>query len=222
MSKQRCVIISLLFVAFTLSAQPSSAPNDWSQFRGPNASGVSNETGLPVQFGPDQNVVWKTPLPPGHSSPVLTNDRIFVTAHEADKLFVISLDRANGKVVWQREVPKPRSQELHKSNSPASPSPVTDGQNVYAFFTDFGLISFDREGKERWRMPLGPFNNPFGMGSSPILVEEKLLLNCDSESGSFFISVDKNTGKLIWRIERPDATRGFSTPILFQPAKGGL
>jgi outer membrane protein assembly factor BamB len=192
------------------------------QFRGPNASGVSNETNLPINFGPDQNVVWKTPLPPGHSSPVLTSDSIFITAHEANKLLVICLDRVNGKIVWQREVPRPRSQELHKSNSPASPSPVTDGQNVYAFFTDFGLISFDRDGKERWRLPMGPFNNPFGMGSSPILAEDKVLLNCDSETGSFFIAVDKNTGKTKWRVERPDATRGFSTPILFQPAKGGL
>ncbi len=222
MSKLRLAITTFSLITLTLPALSSSASDDWSQFRGPNASGVSNETGLPVNFGPDQNVVWKTPLPPGHSSPVLTNDRIFVTAHEANKLFVISLDRANGKIVWQREVPKPRSQELHKMNSPASPSPVTDGVNVYAFFTDFGLISFDHDGKERWRMPMGPFNNPFGMGSSPILAEEKLLLNCDSESGSFFVAVDKNTGKLIWRVERPDATRGFSTPILFQPAKGGL
>jgi outer membrane protein assembly factor BamB len=221
-TKQKLAITILALITLTISALSSSASDDWSQFRGPNASGVSNETGLPVNFGPDQNVVWKTPLPPGHSSPVLTNDRIFVTAHEANKLLVICLDRANGKIVWQREVPKPRSQELHKSNSPASPSPVTDGQNVYAFFTDFGLISFDRDSKERWRLPLGPFNNPFGMGSSPILAEEKLLLNCDSETGSFFVAVDKNTGKIIWRVERPDATRGFSTPILFQPAKGGL
>ncbi len=222
MSKHRCVITGLLLAVLTLSALPLLASDDWPQFRGPNASGVSNDTNLPVNFGPDQNVVWKTPLPPGHSSPVLIGDRIYVTAFETDKLFVICLDRVNGKVLWRRDVPKPRSQGLHKSNSPASPSPATDGQNVYAFFTDFGLISFDRNGKERWRLPLGPFNNPFGMGSSPILAEDKVLLNCDSETGSFFIAVDKNTGKPKWRVERPDATRGFSTPILFQPAKGGL
>ena len=225
MLKHRRVIINLLLVALSLPARPLLASDDWSQFRGTNASGVSDDPGdtdLPTNFGPDQNVVWKTPLPAGHSSPVLTRDRIFVTAHDANKLFVISLDRGNGKVMWRREVPKPRSQELHKNNSPASPSPVTDGQNVTAFFTDFGLISFDRSGKERWRMPMGPFNNPFGMGSSPILAEDKLLLNCDSETDSFFLAVDKNTGKVKWRVERPDATRGFSTPILFQPAKGGL
>jgi outer membrane protein assembly factor BamB len=214
---------AIVLTAFTLFAiLPQVTADDWAQFRGPNASGVSNNTDLPVQFGPQQNVVWKTSLPPGHSSPVLTRTRIFVTAFESNKLFIFCLDRANGKVIWQREVPKPRAQELHKSNSPASPSPVTDGQNVYAFFTDFGLISFNEDGKERWSLRLGPFNNPFGMGASPILAEDKVLLNCDSETGSFFIAVDKNTGRIKWRVERPETTRGFSTPILYQPAKGSL
>src|SRR5262245_57180116 len=109
---------------------------DWPQFRGPNASGVSDTTNLPVQFGPKQTVIWKTALPPGHSSPVLTADRIFVTAFDPQKLYVITLDRASGKILWRREVPRPRHQELHKNNSPASPSVVTDGKNTYAFFTD--------------------------------------------------------------------------------------
>jgi outer membrane protein assembly factor BamB len=201
---------------------PMSVAQDWSQFRGPNASGIANEKGLPSEFGPEKNVVWKTSLPAGHSSPVLTKDRIFVTAYEPSKLYVISLNRADGKILWRREVPKDRNQELHKSNSPASPSVATDGKNVYAFFTDFGLICFDIDGKEQWRLPLGPFNNPFGMGASPILADDKVLLNCDSESGSFFIAVDKNTGKVQWRVERPEATRGFSTPLLFKPAKAPL
>lgn len=231
MSKCRqAVLTGLLFLlmlgGWPASTNTASASDDWPQFRGPNSSGVSTAANLPAEFGPDKNVVWKTPLPPGHSSPVLTADRIFLTAYERNqttsKLFVISLDRATGKIVWQRDVPSPRKQDLHKSNSPASPSPVTDGQNVFAFFTDFGMISFDRDGKERWRLPLGPFNNPFGMGASPVLAEGLVLLNCDSESDSFFLAVDQKTGKVKWRLERPDSTRGFSTPVLFQPAKGGL
>jgi outer membrane protein assembly factor BamB len=221
--RQMRFVVAILFMAITFTLfLPAATAEDWTQFRGPNASGISNDTGLPTHFGPDQNVIWKTQLPPGHSSPVLTQNRIFLTAHENNKLFVICLDRASGKIIWQREVSRPRSQELHKSNDPASPSPVTDGQHVYAFFTDFGLISFDADGKERWRLPLGPFNNPFGMGASPILAEDKLLLNCDSETDSFFIAVDKNSGKLNWRVERPDATRGYSTPVLYRPAKGSL
>ena len=188
----------------------------------PNARGVSDATNLPVQFGPSKNVIWKTALPAGHSSPVLSADRIFVTAFDASKLYVISMERASGKILWRREVPRPRKQELHKSNSPASPSVATDGKNTFAFFTDFGLISHGPDGEERWRLPLGPFNNPFGMGASPVLANGKVIQVCDSETGSFLIAVDQKTGKVAWRVERPDMTRGFSTPVLYQPKDGGL
>src|SRR5262245_66347554 len=122
----------LICVAISLVLQAA----DWPQFRGANSSGVSDTANLPQEFGPSQNVIWKTALPPGHSSPVLTADRIFVTAFDPQKLYVITLDRASGKILWRREVPRPRHQELHKNNSPASPSVVTDGKNTYAFFTD--------------------------------------------------------------------------------------
>jgi outer membrane protein assembly factor BamB len=203
-----------------LAMSGTALAGEWRQFRGPNASGLSDERNLPVEFGSDKNLVWKTPLPPGHSSPVLTADRIFLTAEAEKKLLVFSLDRATGKILWRREAPRPRVQELHKSNHPASPSPVTDGQNAYVFFTDFGLLSYGPDGNERWRLPLGPFNNPFGQGASPVLAEDKLLMICDAESGSFFVAVDKNSGRVLWRVERPDVTRGFSTPVLHQP-KGG-
>lgn len=195
---------------------------DWTQFRGPNASGIATTKGLPQKFGPSENVIWKTPLPPGHSSPVLTADRIFLTALEEEKLFVFCLDRATGRILWRREAPRVRKQELHKMNHPASPSAVTDGGNVYVFFTDFGLISYGPDGNERWRLPLGPFNNPFGMGASPVLAEGKLIQICDSESGSFMVAVDPKDGRVVWRKERPDFTRGFSTPVLYKPASGGL
>ena len=198
------------------------AAADWPGFRGHNSSGVSESTGLPVEFGPEKNVVWKTALPPGHSSPVLTADRIFVTAHDSGKLFILALDRASGKIVWRRETPRPRAQELHKSNSPASPSVATDGRNAFAFFTDFGLISYGADGEERWRVPLGPFNNPFGMGASPVLAAGKVIQVCDAETGSFIIAVDQKTGAVRWRKDRPEMTRGFSTPVLFQPPGGRL
>lgn len=193
---------------------------DWLQFRGPNGSGVSENRNLPVKFGPNENVVWKTPLPPGHSSPVIAGDHIFLTAFEGGKLFTFCLNRANGKILWRRESPRPREQELHKSNTPASPSPVSDGKNVYVFFTDFGAISYGPDGNERWRTPLGPFNNPFGMGASPVLAGDTLIQSCDAESGSFLVALDKNTGKQKWRVERPDFTRGFSTPVLYNPPGG--
>lgn len=193
---------------------------DWPQFRGINSGGVGEETGLPVEFGPNRNVVWKTPLPAGHSSPVFSKDHIFLTAHDDEKLYAIALDRTNGRVAWRREVPRPRKQELHKFNSPASPSAVTDGKNAYVFFTDFGMMSFGPDGNERWRLPLGPFNNPFGMAASPVLSGNTLLQSCDSETGSFFVAVDKDSGKVKWRVERPEFTRGFSTPLVYRTPGG--
>ena len=193
---------------------------DWPQYRGPNASGVSHSTGLPIEFGPNKNVVWKTPLPPGHSSPILTRDRIFVTAVENQKLLTICLDRASGKILWRRESPRPRSEYHQPTNTPASPTPTTDGSNVFVFFGDFGLLSYGPDGNERWRTPLGPFNNVNGHGSSPILVDDKILLICDQDTNSFLIALDKNTGRVRWKTDRPEATRGYCTPSVYRPAQG--
>src|SRR6185369_12997876 len=129
-----------LLLALALASFVSG--EEWSQFRGPNGTGVSATTGLPETFGPSKNVLWKTALPAGHSSPVLTNDRIFVTAHNNQQLLVICLDRKTGKILWQREAPRAQTGRLQNVNGPASPSPVTDGTNVYVFFQDFGMISY--------------------------------------------------------------------------------
>ena len=95
-------VITLLVAILFACVSTSLASDEWSQFRGPNGTGVSETKGLPTEFGPTKNVVWKTELPAGHSSPVLTSDRIFVTAHTKEKLFVICLDRKTGKILWQR------------------------------------------------------------------------------------------------------------------------
>src|SRR5437764_1394170 len=186
---------------------------DWPQFRGPNASGVSDETNLPIEFGPDKNVVWKTALPPGNSSPAIAGDKIFLTAVEQEKLFTIALDRATGRILWHREAPRPRKQVIERpANGPVSGTPATDGRNVYSFFQDFGLLAYGPDGNELWRIPLGPFLNPFGHGASPILTGNMLLMNCDQDVNSFLLAVEKNTGRVIWRTPRPLAQRGYSTP----------
>ena len=193
---------------------------DWPQFRGPNASGVSEETNLPVEFGPQTNVVWKTPVPRGHSSPSVAGDKIFLTAWEGETILTLALDRATGRILWRREAPRPRKQELQPNNSPASATPASDGKNAYVFFADFGLLAYGPDGNELWRLPLGPFNNPFGHGSSPVLAGDTLLMACDQDAGSFLLAVDKNTGRVRWRTQRPHAQRGYSTPVLYHPADG--
>jgi outer membrane protein assembly factor BamB len=199
------------------------AAADWPQFRGPNATGVSDEVNLPVEFGSDRNVIWKTPVPPGNSSPAIAGGRIFLTAFEKESLLTLALDRATGRILWRHEAPRPRKQEIERpANGPASASPVTDGQNAYAFFQDFGLLAYGPDGKELWRMPLGPFNNPFGHGASPILSGDTLFMVCDQDVGSFLLAIDKKSGRVLWRAERPHAQRGYATPVLYQPANGKL
>jgi outer membrane protein assembly factor BamB len=210
----------LLVVALVACRGVIAGGDDWSQFRGPNGSGVSYATGLPTEFGPEKNVVWKTALPPGHSSPVLGRDRIFVTGFEGNSLFTICVDLKTGKLLWKREVPRNRADRLLKPNNPASPSPVTDGENVYAFFQDFGLISYGPAGEERWRAPLGPFNTFYGMGASPILVDDKVVLSCDQDTNSYLLAVDKNSGRTRWKVERPWVVSGYSTPVLYRPQGG--
>ena len=213
--------IILFVVLVFVSPVAAVAGDEWSQFRGPNGTGVSETKGLPTEFGPSKNVVWKTELPAGHSSPVLTRDRIFVTAHDKEKLYVIALDRQTGKILWQREVPRAQTGRLQNVNGPASPSPVTDGTNVYVFFQDFGMLSYDANGKERWKLPLGPFNMFYGFGASPILVDDKIILPVDQDNpSSYLIAVDKNSGKLRWKVERPIVISGYSTPIVYQPKQG--
>jgi outer membrane protein assembly factor BamB len=204
-------VFVLLFSGFTI------ADNEWSQFRGPNGTGISTAVNLPVEFGPEKNVLWKTPLPPGHSSPVLTRDRIFVTAFEGSKLFTICLSRKDGRILWKHEVPREKQNPLQKPNNPASPSPVTDGANVYVFFQDFGLLSYTKEGKERWRVPLGPFKIYYGFGASPILVDDKVILPVDQDTNSYLLAIDKNTGRVKWKVDRPGVISGYSTPVIYQP-----
>jgi outer membrane protein assembly factor BamB len=212
-----------LAAVFTLVSLASAAPStEWDRFRGPNGSGVSTDTGIPAEFGPEKNVVWKTALPEGNSSPVFGKSSIFLTGFEGDKLFTISLDRKTGRVQWRREVVRAREGHLREPNNPASPSAATDGENVFTFFQDFGMLAHGPDGNELWRRELGPFNNPMGLGASPLYVNGKVIQVCDSETESFILAVDAKTGKTVWREDRPFSLRGFSTPVLWQPPEGGL
>jgi outer membrane protein assembly factor BamB len=193
---------------------------DWPQFRGAAGTGVSASKNLPVQLGPEKNVVWQTALPPGHSSPVLVGNSIFLTAFEDKKLLTLRLERSSGKILWRREAPRDRFEPFQQTNTPASPTPVTDGKSVFVFFGDFGLLAYDLNGDELWRLPLGPFNNVNGHGSSPILAGDKLALICDQDIGSYLIVVDKRNGKPLWKVDRPEVARGYATPGVFQPKNG--
>lgn len=199
----------LVLSVFAL-AVPAS---DWTRFRGPNGSGIVDGAALPREIGAGKNVVWKTPIPAGKSSPIVTSDRIFLTGHENGRLSTFALDRKTGRMLWRKEAPGHRDEKRNKLNDPASPSAVSDGANVYVFFAGFGLVSYTGDGHERWRLALGPFTNFHGMGASPILSGGKVLMICDQDIDAFLIAVDQNTGKVAWKVMRPDMVHSFSTPI---------
>lgn len=185
---------------------------DWPAFRGPNGSGIADGSPLPAKLVS----VWKTELPPGLSSPVVVGDRIYLTGLANGQLATLALDRASGRILWQRGVDRPRSEKLHKLNHPASPSVAVGRGNLYSFFPDFGLVSYTVKGGERWRVPLGPFTNSYGLGTSPVLAGDKLILSVDQDRDSFIAAFDAASGRPLWRTPRPEAISGHSTPILYK------
>ncbi|HUQ92802.1 MAG TPA: PQQ-binding-like beta-propeller repeat protein [Bryobacteraceae bacterium] len=195
---------------------------DWPRFRGPNGSGVSTSKGLPAEFGPSRNLIWRVELPTGHSSPVVVGDRIYLTAVEQEKLYTLCLRKSDGKTLWKKECPRTRKDTLDKRNNAASPSVAADAKNVYVFFQEFGLLSYTRDGAERWKTPLGPFDNFYGMGASPVIAGDKIVLVCDQSHGSYALAVGAADGKRRWKQMRAEAVSGHSTPVLYRPKGGPL
>ena len=193
---------------------------DWPQFRGPAASGRCDSCGpFPTEMGPETNVLWKTQLPTGRSSPVLVGDRIYLTASEGEELITISLSRATGEVQWRRSIRAPVREAQHTLNHRAAPTVATDGSNVFAFFADFGLVAYGFDGNELWRLPLGPFNSQHGVAASPVYADGKVVLVCDQDTDAYILGVDAKTGAVAWKTPR-DVINGYSTPIVHRPAQG--
>ena len=214
------VILSCVFSAGLAGAASSESEVDWQRFRGPNGLGTASSGDLPTEFGPETNVAWKTRVPRGYSSPIVSGDRIYLTGYEDDRLLVFALDLETGHEVWRRTAPRTRTATLDPRNDPASPSVVTDGEVVIAFFGDFGVIAYSPEGQQLWEQPLGPFTNLYGVGASPILLGDRVILAVDQQQGSFLLSLDKQNGELQWSTERPEAKTGHSTPVIWQPEGG--
>jgi len=210
----------LTATAYGQKKNSAAAVDEWLQFRGPNGTGVAESAAsLPAVFGPGKNLLWKTQVPFARSSPIVTRDRVFLSASENDKLITLALDRKTGKIVWRRDVMRARHMPIYKANDPASPSPVSDGKNVFVFFAELGLIAYDEKGTERWRVPLGPFNSFYGMGGSPILTGNTLVMVCDQRTNSFIVAVDTRNGKVLWQKSRPNF-EAYATPAIYKPKDG--
>jgi len=193
---------------------------DWPQFRGPGGRAVSETANPPVGFSPTSNLLWKVAIPEGVSSPVVVGDRIFLTAdapkgietldptgifpaEEAGKAVeTLAFDRKDGRLLWRRH--------LGRHGTP-TPTPVSDGTFVFSHVGSIGVVAHDLDGREQWRRPAP--KPDFSASASPILIGDKLIIVCDQEAGSHIEALDKQTGRLLWRVERPEFRRARATPF---------
>ncbi len=213
----RFLWLCVVAIGFAIEARAE----DWPRFRGVNGTGVADASALPDALDVKKNVVWRTELPPGRSSPIVVGDRVYATGLDGDRLVVLALDRASGAIVWRRDLARDRASRLYTGNDTASSTPASDGEHLYVFFADLGLISLDRSGRERWRLKLGPFDSFYGVSSSPVVHGHTVALVCDQRRGSFAVGVDTRTGRLQWRTERRAATsEGYATPVVHTPSGG--
>ncbi|WP_240928223.1 PQQ-binding-like beta-propeller repeat protein [Thalassoroseus pseudoceratinae] len=202
---------------------------NWPEFRGPTGEGIATVSGLPVEWSPDKNVVWKTPVPGlGWSSPIVLGEQIFLTTAvgaEDDqsgpqKLRVLSFDVATGKPNWNVEVFAPRDTSMHKKNSHASPTPITDGEHIFVHFGAYGTAALTTDGKVLWRQTGIDYRMQHGTGGSPILVDDLLVFSCDGSDVQFVVALDKSTGKIRWKKDRPAIKNSrkfsFSTPLAIE------
>lgn len=199
----------------------SVADSAWNSFRGPTGRGHFTGS-VPVKWG-GGDVAWKLELKGiGQSSAVNAGDRIFLTSASKTgaERYVICVDANKGKVLWEQTVKSPHVENAHKMNSHATPTCVTDGERVIAFFGPAGIHCFDLNGKKQWSKNLGDFPGNWGVAASPIIVDNKVIQNCDATGESSLIALDKINGNEVWTTKREDKPRGgWSSPVLIDVGK---
>jgi outer membrane protein assembly factor BamB len=225
----RMLAAFLAAVAITLSpchlVTLSSYGEEWPGWRGPRGDGTSSETGIPLQWSATENIAWKTPIPgKGHSSPIVWGERLFLTTclEDQGERVLLCLDRHSGKVLWQQVVLTAKLEKKHHLNSFASSTPVTDGHHVWVTFLafpDMQVACYDLDGNKVWQRSPGKLLSVHGFCTSPILHKDLLILNGDQDAKAYLVALDKNTGEERWRVDRPNRTRSYCTPILIQTLK---
>jgi outer membrane protein assembly factor BamB len=197
-------------------------PLVWPRFRGPNGSGIAEDQKPPVELGPDKNVKWKVPVPPGFSSPIVAGDNLVVTAFDDGKLFTIAYRRADGQEAWRAEAPAKTLEAFHKTEgSPAASTPATDGERIVSYFGSSGLFCYDLSGKEIWRFDLPPavMLGDFGTGVSPIVADDTVILVRDVLKDPKIIAFDAATGSRKWEQKRTSPV-SWCTPVVWDTANG--
>ena len=209
-----CSLISIIGFVFPTILQAAN----WPAWRGPTGSGISTEANLPTQWSETENVKWKAPLPDrGNSTPVIWENKIFVSqsVEASGQRQVLCIDKKTGKELWRAGTTYKNKEESHRSNPYCSPSPVTDGERVIAWFGSAGLFCFDLNGRELWHRDLGEQSHEWGYAASPIIYSNLCILHFGPGKRSFLIAVDKVNGKTAWQVNIPEVqpkerTDGFA------------
>jgi outer membrane protein assembly factor BamB len=224
-----------LFIAASIHC--AAIAENWPGWRGPRGDGTSDETAVPTEWsgepGSEENIRWKVPIPGnGHASPIVWGDRVFVVTcdEERQERLLLCLDRDKGDVLWQRLVLRSPLEKKHTLNSFASSTPCTDGRRVYVTFlkTDGSavtadgraspgvmvVVAYDLDGNEQWRVEPGEFSSMHGYCSSPVLFEDKVIVNGDHDGQGYLAALDRATGETRWKIDRPNNTRSYCTPVI--------
>ncbi len=207
------------------SASAVALGDDWPEFRGPTGQGLVEGGPWPVEWGANKNVVWKQPIPGrGWSSPVVAKGRLYLTTAvpmqgNDQSLRALCLDAKNGDILWNTEVLRQDGKtapNIHRKNSHASPTPITDGERLYVHFGHHGTACLDLQGQVRWKNTENKYAPVHGNGGSPILVDDLLIFSGDGSDRQFIVALEKLTGKVRWRTDRKTTAFkkfSFSTPL---------
>jgi outer membrane protein assembly factor BamB len=197
---------------------------DWPCWRGPRGDGTSAEKNVPVKWdvAKDKGVVWKVELPgEGHSSPIVLGKRIFVTAavRETQERLLLCLDRDSGREQWRRTVVASPLEHKHGDNSFASGTPACDGKRVFVAFLDGAeamVAAYDLDGNKLWLVHPGSFSSLYGFSCSPVVFEDKVIINGDQDGDAWLAALSRDDGHTLWKIDREGKIRSYSTPLIRQ------
>jgi outer membrane protein assembly factor BamB len=219
--KRRSSFASQLAVAAWLAALPANVAQaeDWPQFRGPNASGVSSAAHLlPTQFSQTENVAWVGRLGEGVGSPIVAGGRLFATAMTGEREFtVFAFDAATGTRQWKRTFATGKLPRITPPNSHASSTPASDGQRVYVYFSTLGLLALDAaRGTTEWqlRLPTPSYLMDWGAASSPIVFRDQVIFCLDDDLDAALYAVDAATGRVNWKAPRTEMLAGYAVPVI--------
>ncbi len=224
---------ALTLLGTVVLVQQAAAQTSWHQFRGPTGQGIAENVSLPREWGPDQNIEWRTEVPGlGWSSPVVAGGRIFLTTavplsddRKADQsLRTLCLAADTGKILWDTEVFQQdgdSAPRIHSKNSHASPTPYLDGEMVFVHYGHMGTACLrQKDGSIVWSTQELSYRPTHGNGGSPVVWQEHLIYSIDGQDMQAVVALDKATGEVAWKTERnvPDLPKyfSFSTPLLIE------